>query len=70
MCLTVSDSVLDKVPEGPLDTDFPQTAEGPLLGEYEYQSDPDLSHGIAQSVLPTPPSTSRQGQIAEGCGLR
>lgn len=67
MCLTVSDLVLDKVPEGPLDTDFPQTTEEP--GEYEHQSDPDLSHGITQSTPPTPSSTSGQGQIAEGCGL-
>lgn len=69
MCLTVLDSVLDEAPEGPLDADFPQTTEEPLLGEYGYWSDVDLSSGIAQRVPPTPPLTPEQDQVAEGCRL-
>ena len=69
MCLTVLDSVLDEASEGPLDADFPQATEWPLLGEYGYRSDADLSNGIVQRAPPTLSSTPEQDQVAEGCRL-
>ena len=66
--LTVPDSVLDGVPECPLDAGFPQTTEEPLLGDYEYKSDSD-PYDKAQSVSPTSPLPSENPQIPGGHGL-
>ena len=61
-------TVLDGVPEGPLNDPFPQATDGPLLGDYEYESDADLYHGTPQNAPPTPASASEQDQVSEGRG--
>ena len=66
--LTVPDSILDSVPECPLDAGFPQTTEEPLLENHEYESDTDL-YDKAQSVSPTSPLSSEKAQIPGGHGL-
>ncbi|KAF9648607.1 hypothetical protein BDM02DRAFT_2235999 [Thelephora ganbajun] len=58
-------ALLDEVSEGPLDADFPQATEAPLLRDYEYQSDSDLDSGTARDIPPIPSSTSEQDPTAE-----